>query len=609
MPAVRQLTQDEAKKGFLLALTQGGNINDACEAVNRTRKSYENWRSNDKEFAAAADAARQRREKAIVDGKDPALYNLDFTAWRKRFLGLDTYPHQQMWIDVLEGKTPKVFHDAITYQPNGSGRLVLINTPPFHAKSATITQQWVTYKLCMNPALRVLIISKTGDGPVDGFKPQRGAGVWSAKAIYLSERNLDAEDKAAKDPSIQAVGINGQVYGQRADITILDDAVDDTNADAYEKQFDWLTRSVMSRSKGGKIIVIGTRIKPADLYAHLLVAENYPSGRSPWTYLAQPAVLQFAEDPEDWVTLWPKSSTRMDETDDLPPDENGLYDAWTGPDLEKVRDSNRPGIWALVYQQQQVSEDMTFHPLTVWGCVDRRRKAGPLRAGGLGHPRNGSEGMQIIGSIDPAGTGEAFILVEAVDRVTHERWVMNAWMGNNTKPSWYADRIETITEEYGVREWVIESNAYASWLIHDERIVRYCTTNGLKLSSHFTQFNKQDPDFGVAAMSTLFGQTKRRSDGRGDNGPLEFVKDSNLIQLPDPDWSPGIKALIDQLLIWVPGKRGGKLRQDGPMCLWFAELRARSYLVGGDRPPQHHVENRHLSARARRRQVVVPAGY
>jgi hypothetical protein len=209
-------------------------------------------------------------------------------------------------------------------------------------------------------------------GPVDGFKPQRGAGVWSAKAIYLSERNLDAEDKAAKDPSIQAVGINGQVYGQRADITILDDAVDDTNADAYEKQFDWLTRSVMSRSKGGKIIVIGTRIKPADLYAHLLVAENYPSGRSPWTYLAQPAVLQFAEDPEDWVTLWPKSSTRMDETDDLPPDENGLYDAWTGPDLEKVRDSNRPGIWALVYQQQQVSEDMTFHPLTVpkEACMD-----------------------------------------------------------------------------------------------------------------------------------------------------------------------------------------------------------------------------------------------
>ena len=631
-----KLTMEQAKARVILMIGAGSTVTDAMLAVDRSQKSYENWRSADPEFKAAIDKARAGASRAREAGQDPVervnLKNLSFAEWRKRFLGRETYPHQQMWIDVLEGNEPKLWHPALYYKP-GNPRRVLINTPPFHAKSATITQEYATYRLCLNPAMRILIISKTSEmaqsflysiktmltdpefselqaayGPPGGFKPQRGEGSWTSKVIYLADRNLDAADKAAKDPTVAVAGIGGQVYGKRADLILLDDCVDDGNASAFASQFNWLNRTVLSRNKTGIVALIGTRVAALDLYRHVQNPDLYVTGESPWTVLKSPAVLEFAEDPKDWVTLWPKSSQALDENNEDEPDEDGMYPAWDGKALASVRADNNPQTWAMVYQQQDVSEDMTFHPTCVRGSVDGRRKPGPLVAGAWGHPKDGMEGKRIIGSIDPAGTGEAFVLIYAVDRATRERWVLNAWTSVNTTPAWYADQIEQLTPMYGVHEWVIEQNGYASWIIHDERIRAYCQNLGVPIVPHFTGAMKQDPDFGVASMSTLFGALKRRSDGASDSGQLDH-DGNNIIHLPDPDKSPGVKALVEQLVTWVPQKSGAKLRMDGPMALWFAELRARLYVMGGEKSPTSHASSRFLSPRARRRQGVVPAGY
>ena len=621
-------SKEQLKERVALLIANGASINDAMDSVGRTRKTYENWRAEDPAFRAKIDDGRLKAAKGRDAKGDASLYNLSFAEWRKRFLGRETYPHQQMWIDVLEGREPDVYHPAITYRPGTNPRLLCVNTPPYFAKSTVITQEYVAYRLCMNPAFRVMIISKTAEAaskflysirtiltdphyaelqaayaPNGSFKPERGEGRWGNNLIYLAGRNVDAVDKSAKDPSVQAVGIGGQVYGARCDLIILDDAVDDSNAAHFEKQMDWLTRTVMSRAKEGKILLVGTRVAPRDLYSHVLDGDNYMTGHSPWTYVAQPAVLEFSEHPQDWVTLWPKSHQPLDEAGGEEPDENGMYRAWDGPALEAVRNSNRPGVWALVYMQQQVSEDMTFHPLCVHGSIDRRRKPGPLKAGAWGHPRNGSEGMQVIGSVDPAGTGEAFLLVYALDRSTKERWVLNAWTGNHTKPSWYRERMEAITDEYGVQEWVIESNAYASWLIHDELLNEWARNRGIKITPHYTGRLKQDPDFGVATMASLFGTLREKTEG----GEKVHAKD-NIIHLPDPDFSPGIKALVEQLLVWVPGKLGKQLRMDGPMALWFAELRARVYVQGFRQEQQTHATTRFTTPRARRRMGITVAG-
>ena len=635
--AARITSPERARDAFLLAIKAGASVGDACTAATRSRKWYENLRSQDKEFAAAVDAARERRDKATSAGKDPELYNLSFADWRKRFLGLDTYPHQHLWVDVLEGREPQLMHHTVRYEPRGDRKRILINTPPFHAKSATITQQWVAYRLCMNPALRIMIVGKTAEAaskhlyairqyltdpnfvelqaayaPADGFKPQRGEGRWANNLIYLAGRNLDAADKAAKDPSVQAVGIGGAIYGSRVDVMILDDAVDDTNYQAYEKQFDWLTRTVQSRLFDGELILVGTRIKPMDLYAYLLNGDNYMSGETPWTYLAQPAVFEYGPEPKDWVTLWPKSSTPMDESATEKADEDGLYRAWDGERLSRIRDSLAPGTWALVYQQMSVSEDMTFHPKCVWGSVDKRRKPGPLRPGEWGGRRAGMEGIHTILSIDPAGTGEAFLLMYGVDRQTRDRWVLDAWMGTHTKISWYYDKIVETWEQYRFTDLVVEKQGYSSWLYQDERITEFCRQRGIRIHPHYTGVgNKVDPDFGVASIAGLFGSLQRRDSGKGEATGQEDHAGDNVIYLPDPGHSPGVKALIDQLLTWVPGKSGAKLRQDGPMALWFAEMRARTVLFGTGPDGSHSSNfangNRFLTPRARRRQMVRPA--
>lgn len=632
----KSLSPEQAKAGILAAIKAGANVDEACKAVSRTRKSYENYRSQDREWAGEIDAWRLRRDQASSAGKDVALYELNFADWRRRFLRQETYPHQQMWIDVLEGREPEVFHDSIQYEPNDPDRII-INTPPGHAKSTTITAQYTTYKLCMNPAFRVIIISETGEfaskflyqirqyltdpnfvelqqayGPPEGFRPERGQGRWTNNLIYLASRNENAEMGVAKDPNVTALGINGQVYGARADLVILDDAVTGKNANNYEKQFDWLNREVLSRGLGMKVLVVGTRIDTTDLYSFLRDGDNYVSGESPWTYLAQPAVLEGDGDanPTSWRTLWPRSNQPYDNSKTWERDEDGLFPAMDGPYLAKVRNSMRPGQWALVYQQQQVGEEMTFHPICVWGSVDKRRKPGPLKAGAWGHPQNGPEGMITIGSIDPAGTGQAFILVESIDRRTQKRYVLNAWIGNNTMPAWYADMIEEITDEYGVTDWIIEKQGYSNWIYQDPRITRFCQTRGLKLYSHYTgNGNKVDPDFGVASMATLFGTRKRRDAGDGNMTGVWDHADDNLIELPDPGYSRGIKALIDQLLTWVPGRSGAKLRQDGPMALWFAEIGARRYLHGGDKPPQSHSRNRFATPARLRYRGIAPPGF
>ena len=296
-------------------------------------------------------------------------------------------------------------------------------------------------------------------------------------------------------------------------------------------------------------------------------------------------VLAFAEDPKDWRTLWPRTSTPMDETGE-DADEDGMFPAWDGPACAKVRDSKPPAVWSLVYQQQQTAEDAVFKPICVFGSVDGRRKPGPLTAGAFGHPRNGGEGMYTIASMDP-GMGTTFALVGKVDRVDQKRWVENAFVLSNPTPASIRDLIMRVTDEFGVNEWVIEEQGFQGFLVHDEVLRAWLATRGVRMVGHYTGSTKIDPDFGVASMAPLFGSTRRINDGAG----REVHNDDNLISLPDQSMSQGIKALIEELLTWVPGKRGAKLRQDGPMALWFWETRARVILGHGAKVVQQKFVN------------------
>ena len=604
----RVYTTDQAKAKFIEMTRQKYLVPEIMGEIGFSRTTYEYWRQHDPGFALAVDSARGI---LISESRQERKTAGSFEEFCPKYLGHPLYWHQLQWIDLLEGRPPRDLHPAENFEYHGVTHF-LVNTPPEHAKSTTLTINYCTYLICSNPNIRIRVVSKTqtmakefiyaiqqrlthpkyvalqsrfapGEG---GFKGQ--SAVWKQDTVYLG---AEVRDSGEKDPTIQALGIGGQIYGARADVIIVDDAVVLSNAHEYEKQIRWLQQEVLTRlGPTGRLLVIGTRVDSTDLYKELRNGDRYPTGHSPWTYLSQPAVLEFAENPEDWKTLWPRAAIPWDGSLDQA-DTEGLYPRWSGKYLSQRRGLLDPRTWAMAYMQADVSTDSTFKSEDIRRCINGMRKMGTLKKGAAGHRPQAMEGLHIIGSLDPAMSGDGAICVVGLDRVDSMRYLLEARVQTAPTPSWVTSSIKELTEKYGIDEWVIEKNGYQASITKDQDLIDWFTARGVTLHPHFTGNNKHDPDWGVASMAGLFV-----------NG---------LIELPSTQNAEAIKQLVEQLITWRPSKHGDLYRgkTDLVMALWFAELRARA-MVQQKSMTRAHIPNRYLSRNARASQYVVSAaGY
>ena len=340
-----------------------------------------------------------------------------------------------------------------------------------NGKSVALTIHYSVYRLCMDPGFRILIISAGSELAKDflfGIKqilsspdfidlqktyaPEGGwettAESWTETRIVFGTAVRAQSNKAfhEKDANVLALGMRSKVYGRRADLIIVDDGVDTTNVSEHAKQLKWLRGMVESRLEaGGKLLVIGTRVSPVDLYSELRKPENYANGRVPWTYLASPAILEEGERPEDHKTLWPWADAPWVSPEDAAMDEclcentaecsagfdtedGRKFPRWDGIHLENgPRASNNNTDWALIFQQSSVADDATFPEYAVQRAVNGSRQAGLLKANTVGHPPLGMNGMYVIAGLDPAIKGFAGMVVVAVDRETKMRYLLNAW--------------------------------------------------------------------------------------------------------------------------------------------------------------------------------------
>ena len=468
----------------------------------------------------------------------------------------------------------------MTYEPSDPDR-VLINVPPEHAKSTTITTNYVVYRIVTNPNIRVIIVSKTQGmarkflgaiktrlshpaymklqtafGPNGGF--QKDATQWAADMFYLGT----GRDSGEKDPTVQALGIGSQIYGARADLIIVDDAVMGTNAHEWEKQMEWLQKEVITRlGRHGKLIIVGTRVAPVDLYKMLRDPGQWSGGVSPFTYCAMPAVLEFDEKPEAWKTLWAETDRQENDKDDVLA--NGNFPKWDGPSLFKRRSQVSPSVWAMVYQQEDVTEDSIFSPSCVAGSVNGMRKRGPLKAGVPGHPTH-LEGAYTVIGLDPAMAGATGAVVCTYNKSDGKIYVLDCVNMTEPSPQKIQDLIEEWVEKYKPQELRIEINAHQKAYALDDNLRNYLAIHGCQLNSHFTGKNKWDTSFGVASMASLFGNTR---DGR--------FQDNNLIELPSNEGSEGLKTLVQELITWKPDTKNPT---DCVMALWFAIIRIRELM-------------------------------
>jgi hypothetical protein len=602
-----KVTSKNAKDVMLAGIRSGLTVKRACEAAERGVSTYAYYRKTDPDFRTMADAALQQRSGENTSKEVP-----DFPDFSRDYLDTEMNWHHLQWFDLLEGRRPANLHPRQVYV-QGETDQILINTPPEHAKSTTLTINYVVYRICQDPNIRILLISRTQDmakkflhsikdrlndnaayaklqatfGPPGGFA---SGDTWSQTAI-----RVNGSDSGEHAYTVQAVGIGGQIYGTRADLAIMDDCVDHTNFQQFESQITWIQNQVGTRvaDAGGQMIVIGTRIESVDLYSEIMKDHYYVDGESPWTYLTQPAVLEYADDPQDWVTLWPSTNRppvsvkgRRQAQAEGWPDEKGWWPMWHGPALQKKRRKMSARNWSMVYMQDQVSDDSIFKMEAVQGCIDRARYPGRLMPGQPGHRTHGMEGLYVVAGLDPAAAGFTSMVVLALDRQTGIRWLLEVVNKRALPPHEMRAEMERLTDRYRINEWRIEKNAYQGSIVQDRLVRDMMNARGCLISPHFTDSGKWDPDFGVASMASLF---EGWDAGR------------NLIRLPSQTQSEPMRNLVEQLCAWFPATKG---LTDTVMALWFAEIRCRE-LMGSGGNDWHGTANEFMSERDREGQLVV----
>ena len=380
-------------------------------------------------------------------------------------------------------------------------------TSTCNSKTTTITENYVTWRVCQDPNIRVILVSKTEDMAKKFLKAIKDrlaesdtyiklqtdfgpfaeeAAAWSANKIYVS-----GADSGEHTPTIQAIGMGGQIYGNRADLVILDDCILGSNAHQFERQINWIQTEVVNRvaSHGGRILLVGTRLAPVDLYREIFKPEYYADEESPWTYLTQPAVEEYAEKPENWVTLWPRTN-RPPVTKQaralVTQDEAGLWPAKDGQALAKERRKTSARNWALVFQQEDVAEDSIFDPKDLQACTEERRYAGRMIAGQPGHRRFGMDGMYVVAGLDPAAVNYTAAVVVALDRSTGRRYVLNVFNKPGVLPHQLRQMMHEWTDKYGIQEWRVERNAFQQSIVQDIELQQYMHSRGCRMDGHHT---------------------------------------------------------------------------------------------------------------------------
>lgn len=566
----------DAKAEVIRCIRDGMSVVEAMRAVDRAEATYKDWRKTDAKFAAQVDevrevarAARRRSGKGNVEVPE-------LEEFCDEYLHMPMALHHQRVWDVLNGREPRDLHPSIRYQVGRKGR-ILLNFPPYHGKTQQWSVNYVLHRMMENPNVRICVISKTQDFAKKiihqikqhlelpqyaklhaAFMPEGGwkGDSWTKTAIYLA-----GVDQAQNDPTLQALGTGGQIYGSRLDVIICDDLIDSKNAHTYKEMADWIGTEVASRmDDDGVLIVLGTRMAQPDLYSELRDLTEWDSEDPIWTYFAQPAVLEEPErNPDSWVTLWPQR--------------------WPGRSLAKLRaEANTEARWQLTYQQTDSALDQVFPTGAVMASIDGRRAAGPQL------DRN----LYTTLGVDPAGAGFTAMVVVGYDQATGQRMVLDGWNQAKMPPEQMLAKIKSFVEAHKVRELIIEENAFQSFLVRNQDLRDFCFRHGCLITGHYTGARKWDDNLGVPGLLAPLFLSCGEHDLATDTWTPRPVAD-RLITLPNPKFAGFANELITQLTTWQPreGQRQQITKTDLVMALWFANIGIQKVIDRARNIPRH----------------------
>lgn len=508
---------------FIRLLENGRTINEACADVGVQRSTYERWRERWTDFRNQVDYIRsqQGRRHQINDDR-----RMDFTKFRREYLKFETFPHMQRMVETIEKSPPQ--------------SISMILLPPEHGKT-TLIEDWITYKLCMDPNARITIVSegqpharkilrrvqaRLSDtrslmwarfGPFYENGQERSGKPWSSDFFTVWKANHDE-----RDYSVECRGWRSAIAGTRCDYLIIDDVTSMKNQGQAADIVATLRQDFFTRpGKEGHTIIVGTRVAANDVYERLLDAEDLDGNPIITSAVVLPAI-----DHED-KALCPQM--------------------WDLDQLKRKRAIVGEAVWWRNYQQKpRAAGDLTFSEKVMDTAKNEFLECNQPLAGG----------HTILG-LDPAlGGGNSF----------------TAWSYNDTmmrmldwRRDWGLARTEDILERIAemarryqalgapIEDLVIEFNNFQRGLGRDERLIALGHEFGFRIVPHTTGGggnSKLDEILGVGAMATDMS--------KGD------------IEIP---WGPESREhmghLVAEFMAWMPRKSGKELRQDLVMSSWF----------------------------------------
>jgi len=192
---------------------------------------------------------------------------------------------------------------AIAYQlervRRGEINRLIINMPPRHLKSITVSVAFPAFVLGHDPRQRIFSISYGSELSLKHARDFRSIveSPWYAQTFphMRLSRSLDDEATTTSKGFRKATSVGGVLTGLGGNMIILDDPqkpVDAQSKTRRDSLNQWFTNTLMSRldnKETGAIIVVTQRVHMDDLSGHLM------SGSADWEVLSLPAIAEIDE--------------------------------------------------------------------------------------------------------------------------------------------------------------------------------------------------------------------------------------------------------------------------------------------------------------------------
>ena len=387
----------------------------------------------------------------------------------------------------------------------------------------------VLWEVGRNPNIRVVIVSNTGMQAAkivksiakyitdskdfqSVFPDVKPSSPWNQETLVIERETL------AKDPTVQAIGMHGNILGARIDLLIMDDVIDYENSRTdYQRQnaLHWIESTLFGRlTRHARVVIIGNAWHNEDLM-HVL------SRRKVWFAKKYPLV------DADGVTTWP--------------------DRWPQERLDDKREELGPLEFARQMQCEARSEgESRFLQADIDRCL----------AKGLGRQlvpvmREHPPGTATFTGVDLAvsrkrGAAKTVMFTILVHK-DKTREILNIESGRWTAAQ-IMDKLESTHRRYN-STLIVENNAAQDFL------VQLMQEKALPIRPHTTGRNKTHPRYGVESLSAELARN-------------QWIMPSGT---SGTDVHPELRTFIDEMLYYDPASHTG----DHLMAAWIAREGAR----------------------------------